>query len=266
MRKIWLLCFAATVCWGQTAAQNAGQANARNPFTNDARAAEEGRIAFRGSCSLCHGIRGEGGRGPDLTLGTYAAGESDADLFRVISSGSPGTEMPAFGSNFESEDIWRLVTYIRTLAGRGKTTVTGDREAGRQLYMNKGRCAQCHTIDGKGGRLGPDLTLAGRKRSATYLKDSIVDPNADITVGFNTITVVTKDRKTIVGAQRGFDDFSAQLMDAAENFHSFEKSDVVSMKREIRSLMPATYKNMFNDKELNDLVAYLSSLRGEAGK
>ena len=258
MRTIWLLWFAAAMC--------AAQAPAGNPFANDARAAEEGRIAFRGSCSLCHGIRGEGGRGPDLTLGTYSAGETDGDLFRVISNGSPGTEMPAFGANFESEDIWRLVTYVRTLAGRGKVAATGDAEAGRQLYINKGKCAQCHTIGGKGGRLGPDLTLVGRKRSLTYLKDSILDPNADITIGFATITVVTKDRKTIVGVQRGFDDFSAQLMDAAENFHSYEKSDVVSMKREMKSMMPATYRGMFSDKEVNDLVAYLSSLRGETGK
>ena len=78
--------------------------------------------------------------------------------------------------------------------------------------------------------------------------------------------MVTKDRKTVVGTQRGFDDFSAQLMDAAENFHSFEKGDVVSMKRDMKSMMPATYRGMFNEKELNDLVAYLSSLRGETGK
>src|SRR5512140_2657 len=127
MRTIWLLCLAA-------AAICSAQAPIRNPFANDARAAEEGRIAFRGSCSLCHGIRGEGGRGPDLTLGTYSAGDTDADLFRVISNGSAGTEMPAFGANFESEDIWRLVSYVRTLAVGGRTTVTGDREAGRQLY------------------------------------------------------------------------------------------------------------------------------------
>ncbi len=80
--------------------------------------------------------------------------------------------------------------------------------------------------------------------------------------------MVTKDRKTIVGVQRGFDDFSAQLMDSAENFHSFEKSEVASMKREIRSLMPANYRSLFGEKDLNDLLAYLASLRGsrEGGK
>ena len=255
MRTVALFWFVlAAVCDAQPAL--------KNPFANDPRAAEEGRIAFRGSCALCHGIRGEGGRGPDLTLGAYSVGDTDADLYRVIAGGSAGTEMPAFGSNFESDDLWRLVAYIRTLAGRGRVAATGDREAGRNLFLNKGKCGQCHMIDGKGGRLGPDLTSLGRKRSLAYLKESVLDPNADVTPGYNTITVVTKDGKTIVGVQRGFDDFSAQLMDAAENFHSFEKSEVTSVKREIRSLMPANYRGLFGEKELNDLLAYLVSLRG----
>ncbi len=76
---------AAVVCSAQPAL--------KNPFANDPRAAEEGRIAFRGSCALCHGIRAEGGRGPDLTLGTYSVGDTDADLYRVISTGAAGTEM-----------------------------------------------------------------------------------------------------------------------------------------------------------------------------
>jgi putative heme-binding domain-containing protein len=176
--------------------------------------------------------------------------------------------MPAFGANFESDDLWRLVTYLRSLAVKGKVAATGNTQAGNDLFWNKGKCGQCHMIAGKGGRLGPDLTSVGRKRSLAYLKESIVDPNADITPGYNTITVVTKDGKTIVGVQRGFDDFSAQLMDPAENFRSFEKSDVTSIKREIRSLMPGSYRNSFNEKELNDLLAYLQSLRGsrEDGK
>jgi len=52
MRTIGVFCFvAAAVCAAQPAL--------KNPFANDPRAAEEGRITFRGSCALCHGIRAE---------------------------------------------------------------------------------------------------------------------------------------------------------------------------------------------------------------
>jgi hypothetical protein len=68
------------VLWFVAAAVCAAQPTLKNPFANDPRAAEEGRIAFRGSCALGHGIHVEGGRGPDLTLGTYSVGDTDADL------------------------------------------------------------------------------------------------------------------------------------------------------------------------------------------
>ena len=85
-------------------------------------------------------------------------------------------------------------------------------------------------------------------------------PNDDLTPGYNTITVVTRDGKKIVGVQRGFDNFSAQLMDAQENYYSFLKSEASSVKREFRSLMPDGYGKMFTKAELDDLVAYLTSL------
>ena len=63
-----------------------------NPFAGDPKAVEAGRGAFRVVCSPCHGILGKGGRGPDLTIGVYMAGDSDGDLFRVIADGVPGSE------------------------------------------------------------------------------------------------------------------------------------------------------------------------------
>ena len=260
MKKSWLLWAAAVVgvCLAQVPK--------KNPLAADPKAVEEGRVMFRGGCGPCHGIRAEGGRGPDLTLGAYSVGDSDADLFNVIANGAAGTEMPEFGSRFEEEQIWRLVAYIRSVARRDVPKLTGNAEAGGKLFWEKGQCGQCHRVQARGGRMGPDLSAAGRQRSLGYLKESILDPNADLTPGYATVTVVTRDGKKIVGVQRGFDNFSAQLMDVGENFYSFRKSDVTSMKREFRSLMPDNYRRMLSEVELNDLLAYMVSLRGVEGK
>ena len=88
----------------------------------------------------------------------------------------------------------------------------------------------------------------------------MISPNADLTPGYATITVITKDGKKIVGVQRGYDNFSAQLMDAKENYYSFQKSDVTSITRDFISMMPAGYGKMFTAPELNDLIAYMSGL------
>lgn len=111
--------------------------------------------------------------------------------------------------------------------------------------------------------MGPDLNRVGRQRSLPYLRESVVSPNADLTPGYATIKVVTREGKEVVGVQRTIDNFSVQLMDAGENFYSFFRTDVESVRREFRSLMPEDYGRRFSPTELNDLFAYLISLRGE---
>jgi putative heme-binding domain-containing protein len=195
-------------------------------------------------------------------MGNYSVGNADADLYHVISNGAAGTEMPGFAARYESDDIWRIVSYLRSIGGSGASRITGNASNGEQLFWDKGQCGQCHLVNGRGKRMGPELSQIGRTRSAKYLRESVVNPGMDLTPGYQMITVVTKDGKRIVGAQRSYDDFSAQLMDASENYYSFQKSDVVSMKQEYKSLMPDTYAKLFSEAELNDLVAYMASLRG----
>jgi cytochrome c oxidase cbb3-type subunit III len=224
--------------------------------------AESGRLTFRIFCAPCHGIRADGGRGPDLTLGTYSAGDQDSDLFRVISRGMPGTEMAAYGGRMSDDEIRSLVAYIRSVAHSDKSPIHGDIAAGEAIFWNKGGCGQCHRVGVKGSSIGPDLTRVGRERSIAYLTASVLKPDADVTPGYATVTVVTRDGKKIVGVERNFDNFSAQFVDLAGTYHSFLRDDVASMTREPRSLMPSTYGRMLSDTEVHDLLAFLSSLRG----
>ncbi len=217
---------------------------------------------FRIYCSPCHGIHADGGRGPDLTLGSYSAGDRDADLFRVIARGVPGSEMASYAGRVDDEGIWRLVAYIRSTARHETAAVPGSAAAGEKIFWGKGSCGACHRVGAKGVDIGPDLSLAGRRRSVSYLRASVVSPNADITPGYGTITVIRKDGKKIVGVEKSFDNFSAQLMDLSGHYYSFLREDVASMKRDSVSLMPSNYGKTLTASEIDDLVAYLNSLRG----
>ncbi len=224
--------------------------------------AETGRWTFRIRCAPCHGIHADGGRGPDLTLGTYNAGDQDADLFRVISRGVPGTEMAGYAGRLPDDEIRALVAYIRSVGHANKVAAHGDAAAGEKIFWTKGGCGQCHRVGTKGSSLGPDLTRVGRQRSIAYLTASLLKPDADVTPGFATVTVVTRDGKKIVGVERNFDNFSAQFVDLSGKYYSFLREDVTSMKREPRSLMPSNYGKLLSESEVNDLLAYLSSLMG----
>jgi cytochrome c oxidase cbb3-type subunit III len=232
-----------------------------NPFAPDPKAAETGRWNFRILCSPCHGIHAQGGRGPDLTLGTYSAGDTDADLFRVIARGVPGSEMAGYAGRVEDDGIWRLVSYIRSVARHDAAPLAGTASAGEKIFWGKGNCETCHRVAARGASIGPDLTRAGRQRSAAYLRASILTPDSDITPGYNTITVVKRDGKKIQGVEKSYDNFSAQLMDLSGKYYSFLREDVTSMTREPKSLMPS-YGKLLSENEVNDLLAYLSSLRG----
>jgi cytochrome c oxidase cbb3-type subunit 3 len=238
---------------------------AGNPFAGDSAAVETGRMLFRMSCAGCHGLHAKGGRsGPDLTRGGFSGGDSDADLRRVISNGVPGAEMPSFRAEMDDDDLWRLVSYVRSVRERGASApITGNQTGGEKLFWGKGSCGQCHRVGTRGGVIGPDLSRAGSQRSLAYLRESVVKPDADVTDGYSTIVVVTREGRKIEGVEKGYDNFSARLIDLSGNFHSFMRDEVRSAQREYRSLMPSNYERLFSAGEMDDLLAYLASLRGE---
>ena len=130
---------------------------AGNPMAGNQAAIDVGKANFRLYCSPCHGINAKGGRGPDLTRGAFAAGETDADLFRVISVGVEGTDMTAYNARFDKDMIWRLIAYIRSVAQVQPSNIPGNMQHGREIFLGKGGCGACHAIAGKGGdRAGAD--------------------------------------------------------------------------------------------------------------
>jgi cytochrome c oxidase cbb3-type subunit 3 len=219
-----------------------------NPFAGNAPAAEAGRKLFGVSCAPCHGRTGEGGR--------------SQDLYGVISKGIPAGGMPSF-EPLGSADIWRLVTFIRTLS-RSNAAVSGDAAAGETLFWGKGNCGQCHAIGSRGTSLGPDLAHAGRRSTPQRVKHAIVAPEDEITPGYEMVTVVMRNRKTVTGLARYFDDFSTRIIDASGEEHTYLRDEVASMRRELRSTMPGNYGKIFSDADVDNLVAYIMKVRREA--
>jgi cytochrome c oxidase cbb3-type subunit III len=241
----------------------------RNPYAGDPKAATQGAVLFRQECTYCHGVSARGGmRGPDLTAGTWTHGGTDSELATTISVGVPGTAMPP--NKLTEEEIWQLITYIRTLQ-QPLAAQTGDARRGESLFFGTTRCSSCHMVNGRGGRLGPELTRVGSARSRAYLVESIREPGRHLTenlsVGdettrkYDTVTLVTADGTTIVGVPMNEDTFTVQVMDASERVHSVQKKTLKSFKHEDRSLMPAYDTNRLSASDLDDVVAYLMTLR-----
>ncbi len=77
-----------------------------NPHASADDVARGGK-AYRIHCARCHGLAGEGGRGPNLADGDFYHGDTDADLFRNVQDGIAGTQMP--GAFITTARIWQIV-------------------------------------------------------------------------------------------------------------------------------------------------------------
>lgn len=259
-----IACLALGWTWplpAQTPGAPARRPAADLPETNPYATPEDvaaGRRLFEGRCGHCHGQAGEGGRGAVLNDGRFRHGDSDRDLFMTIRNGVPNTEMPG-ARNLPAREIWRMVAYVRQLSRQGAPEPNpGDPAAGAVVYRNSG-CATCHRIGSEGAFLGPDLSDIGARRAIRHLRESIVEPGADIPLEFRQVSVVDRQGATVTGIHLNEDEYSVHLRDMAGNLRSFMKRDIAGMSLPRTSIMPA-YRAL-SEVELQNLVAYLSSLR-----
>ncbi|HWG69729.1 MAG TPA: c-type cytochrome [Steroidobacteraceae bacterium] len=245
---------------------------AANPVTGEAQAIKEGAALFRANCSPCHGPNAAGGgRGPNLSANHWTHGSSDADIFRTITRGVPGTDMPA--NDLEDLEVWNIVAYLRSLAPV-HAAMSGDANRGERLFFQTQGCSVCHMVNGRGGVLGPELSRVGASRSSAYLVDSIREPDKVLSAAqldpndhyglplvYDTVTVTTAGGERIVGIAKNEDTFSIQLLDTQQNLRLFRKSELVQVSHEQKSLMPRYTEAMLSAPRLQDLLAYLTSLR-----
>jgi len=112
-----------------------------------------------------------------------------------------------------------------------------------------------------GSTLGPNLTRIGASRSYEYLKTSIVEPSADVPDENRAIKIVTREGKQYQGVWVNEDSFTVQIRIWDESFASFDKQALNEVVHEKESLMPQYH---FSDTDLKNMLAYLSSLVGDA--
>jgi len=258
------------------------RAQEKNPFAGDAKVAKLGEYQFRSNCAFCHGLGARGGgRGPDLTRAQKHHGNTDAEIFHNIHDGITGTAMPAatnggIGVGMSDEEIWQVVTYLRSVEKKATAAETGNAAHGKELFYGTAGCGTCHMVNGKGGRLGPDLSSTGASRSVEYLEESVRRPSKRLATGlsepmkdfsqeYETATVVTSDGTKLQGVVLNEDSFTMQMLDTREQLHAFEKAKLRSYEKTRESLMPAYDAKALPEKDLKDLIAYLLAASEQGG-
>jgi putative heme-binding domain-containing protein len=179
-------------------------------------------------------------------------------VFQTIRAGVPGSIMPP--SQAPDDEIRAIVAYLRSLSMAGSAAAsTGNATNGERIFWST--CGSCHQVTGRGGHLGPDLSRIASSQSREALAKSIRDASATIATGYEPFVLTLRNGQQVRGARKGEDAFSIQLMDTHERLQGYLKVDVRNVTRESKSLMPDYRPETLNDRDLDDLLAFLGTLR-----
>ncbi len=229
-----------------------------NPYEGDRTALRAGRALYEARCAQCHGGDAKGISGPDLTL-LWAMGTNDDRVFQTIQRGVEGSIMPS--SSAPDQEIWAMVAYVKSISTVPEfDNDRGDAARGRAIFAET--CTGCHSVNREGGRLGPDLSRIAVIRSREMLIRSIREPGASVAAGYRAVTLVTRDGERIRGVAKSEDSFSILIVDTNERLQGYIKADLEEVIHEERSLMSPFGPDRLSDDELDDVLRYLSTLRG----
>ncbi|GIW85759.1 MAG: cytochrome c [Isosphaeraceae bacterium] len=142
----------------------------------------------------------------------------------------------------------------------------GSVSAGRRVFLDRAiGCVDCHTAEGRGGSIGPDLSTIGRTFGRDRLLESILHPSAEIAQAYRPTRVATTDGRVYVGLQfhfRSDDHVTLLVQDGASLSEiALRLDELEEYGPSPTSLMPEDLAARLSVPDLRHLLAYLVSLR-----
>jgi len=137
----------------------------------------------------------------------------------------------------------------------------GDVTRGREVYLSKfANCTACHKVSGQGGDIGPELSTVGKSLPPEQIVESILWPNRQVKESFTAIRVITAQGQIVVGYRLKETADELHIRDTTANqVRRIAKVDIDETAN-IGSVMPEGLTANMTERELHDLVRYLSEL------
>jgi putative heme-binding domain-containing protein len=141
---------------------------------------------------------------------------------------------------------------------RATAFLSSEASSSHGAEVFKQNCAACHSVDGQGGLVGPQLDGIGA-RGAERLIEDILDPSRNVDPAFRYTIVTRTDDETITGLLRREEGEIAVFVDATGKEISVPKKEIKERRQSELSLMPDNFNETIKPEDFNDLLAFLLS-------
>ncbi|HLX60460.1 MAG TPA: PVC-type heme-binding CxxCH protein [Planctomycetota bacterium] len=170
---------------------------------------------------------------------------------------NPEPEVSAKAKKFEkaggaasSAELKELVEKLKPL-----TLQTGDIEKGKAAFEKT--CMVCHTLNGKGGQVGPLLTGFGAHPKEEILV-AIVDPNQSVEANYRLWNCKTNDGLIVSGRLESESQTSVEILDTTGVKHIIERKDIKILSTNNQSIMPEGLGKQLSEDDLKGILEYIS--------
>ena len=131
----------------------------------------------------------------------------------------------------------------------------GDVALGKQVFEKN--CMVCHTLEGQGGKVGPELTGVGARPKADILMQ-VLDPNRSVEGTFREWTAATNDGEFVSGRLMTETATTVELLDTTGKLHTLQRNDIKKLTVSEKGLMPEGFE-VLKPEELSSVVEYLAT-------
>jgi len=187
------------------------------------------------------------------------SGRIDPSLQLDVSMAVRNSSYPDLKQQLASFDSLRVSE--SNLQGYEETLYGGNLKMGKRVFINNSsaQCMRCHTLEGYGGAVGPDLTGIASVLDRESLLEALIDPSARLAAGFGTISLELKDGSKVVGILEQESDgvVTVQLADSSRQEFDYQK---IQKKVYSPSSMPSIM-GVLSKQEIRDLIAFLADQR-----
>src|SRR5207249_3640858 len=155
----------------------------------------------------------------------------------------------------------KTVTSAEIAAFAVEVRAHGDARRGAEIFRRADLgCTACHTVNGQGGNVGPDLSALGTAQPVEFIVGAILDPQKEVKEGYMSLSVLTKDGEEYQGRQIRETGDELVLRDVLQNKEVRLRRDTIKEKKQTGSVMPDGLADTLTPAEFRDLVRFLSDL------